>query len=110
MTNNFQEKLAALQAHLDKVEPDNDSALLEKVAKGLGPALYNIDASKVACSDKEELDRVVKSYVVKKLGMDAEKGQEAVQAVCAKYTERFKLRGVFYYLVCKHLGAEDHYA
>ncbi|NJC27924.1 DUF2853 family protein [Neolewinella antarctica] len=106
----FDEKMIAYEAALDKVDIKNDKELLRKVAKGLGPSIYNNDSNKVACSDKAEVQRVVDNLVVKKLGLDKDKGMEAVQAVCKKYVERAKHRAVFYYLVVKELGAEDHYA
>ena len=106
----FEEKVTAYEAALDKVDVDNDKDLLRKVTKGLGPSIYNNDSNKVACSDKAELDRVVNNFVVKKLGMDKAKGEQAVQAVCKKYVDRSKHRAVFYYLVVKELGAESHYA
>lgn len=106
----FDEKLAAYETALDKVDIDNDKDLLRKVTKGLGPSIYNNDSNKVACSDKSELETVVKNFCVKKLGVDKEEGEKAVKAVCAKYVERSKHRAVFYYLVVKELGQEDHYA
>ena len=106
----FDEKLATYEAALDKVDVDNDKELLKKVTRGLGPSIYNNDSNKVACSSKSELERVVKNFVVKKLGLDQEKGEEVVQTVCKKYVSRAKHRAVFYYLVVKELGAEDHYA
>ena len=110
MANNFEEKITKLQGILDKMDVNNDPELLKKVAKGLGPALYNLDASKVSCSDPKELETVVNNYGVKKLGQSKEKAEAAVQAVCEQYkSERTKYRAVFYYLVCKELGCESHY-
>ena len=106
----FDEKLATYEAALDKVDVDNDKDLLKKVTKGLGPSIYNNDSNKVACSDKAELERVVNNFVVKKLGKNKGKGEEVVRTVCEKYVDRAKHRAVFYYLVVKELGAEDHYA
>lgn len=106
----FDEKLANYETVLEKFDAKGDKELLRKVTKGLGPSIYNNDSNKVACSDKKELERVVTNFVVKKLGLDAEKGTEAVKAVCEKYTDRAKHRPVFYYMVVKELGAEDHYA
>ncbi len=105
------EKMAAYEASMAKINVTPDKDLLQKVAKGLGPSIYNNDSNKVACSDKSELERVVKNFCMKKLGMtDQEKAMEAVQAVCKQYTERSKHRAVFYYLLTKHLGMESHYA
>lgn len=106
----FEEKVTAYQAALDKIDVDNDKDLLRAVTKGLGPSIYNSDSNKVACSDKAEVQRVVDNFAVKKLGADKDKAEAAVQAVCAKYVERSKHRAVFYYLVVKELGMEDHYA
>tara|TARA_B110000305_G_C18928591_1_gene398473 strand:- start:92 stop:370 length:279 start_codon:yes stop_codon:yes gene_type:complete len=44
-----------------------DESLLIKVAKGLGPAIYNADASKVSGSDKKELETVKNNFLIKKL-------------------------------------------
>ena len=46
-----------------------DESLLTKVAKGLGPAIYNPDASKVSGSDKKELETVKNNFLIKKLGL-----------------------------------------
>ncbi len=106
----FDEKMTAYEAALDKMDTDGDKDLLRKVAKGLGPSIYNNDSNKVACSDKAEVQRVVDNYCKKKLGVtDDAKAMEAVQAVCAKYTDRNKHRALFYYMVCKELGMESHY-
>ena len=106
----FDEKLAAYETALGKSDANMDKDLLRKVAKGLGPSIYNNDSNKVACSDKAELQRVVDNFCKKKLGMtDDAKAMDAVQAVCKKYTERAKHRAVFYYMVTKELGMESHY-
>ena len=105
------EKMAAYQASMAKINVKPDEELLQKVAKGLGPSIYNNDSNKVACSEKSELERVVKNFCMKKLGMtDEAKAMQAVQDVCKQYTERSKHRAVFYYLLVKHLGMEGHYA
>lgn len=106
----FDEKVAAYEASLEKIDKGGDKELLRKVAKGLGPSIYNNDSNKVACSDKAELKRVVDNFCKKKLGMtDEAKAMEAVQSVCKQYVDRSKHRAVFYYLVVKELGMESHY-
>ncbi len=106
----FEEKMTAYEAALDKQGEGGDKELLRKVAKGLGPSIYNSDANKVACSDKKELQRVVDNFCKKKLGMtDEDKAMEAVQSVCKQYVDRSKHRAIFYYLVVKELGMESHY-
>ena len=106
----FDEKLAAYETELAKFDSKADNDLLRAVTKGLGPSIYNNDSNKVACSQKTELERVVKNYCVKKLGVSAEDGDKAVKAACEKYNERSKHRPVFYYLVCVDLGKESVYA
>ena len=106
----FEERISTYETSLAKMDKDADKELLRKVTKGLGPSIYNNDSNKVACSDKAELKRVVDNFCKKKLGMtDEEKAMNAVQAVCKKYVDRSKHRAVFYYLVVKELGMEDHY-
>lgn len=107
----FDDKIAAYETALGKIDPQMDKELLRKVAKGLGPSIYNNDSNKVACSDKAELQRVVDNFCKKKLGMtDEAKAADAVQIVCKKYTERTKHRALFYYMLVKELGMEEHYA
>ena len=49
------------------VEPD--MGLLRKVARGLGPVIYSADAETVAATDKEEIARIKRNFLVKKLGL-----------------------------------------
>ncbi len=92
---------------------DIDTELLEAVTKGLGPAIYNADASLVSSSDKEELDRVRESFLKEKLGVDA--SDEECDAAIAEVMEtlgsdnRRKMRVVVYYLLTKKFGKESVY-
>ena len=82
-----------------------DKAALKGVAKSCGPAIYKADASKVSCSDKEELARVRTNFVAKKLGItDGAKGDAAIKAVCEEMgsSNRNKYRAIFYYLLAKN--------
>ena len=59
------EKYAAdIKGKFDQT-PDMD--LLKKVTIGLGPAIYNMDSSKVSGSDEAELETVRKNFLIKKL-------------------------------------------
>jgi hypothetical protein len=90
-----------------------DAELLTKVAKGLGPSIYNADSSKVSCSDKSELDRVKASFLIKKLGLsDSNELDAALQDVCQAFgsSNRNKYRVLFYYLLVKKFGQETQYA
>jgi hypothetical protein len=96
----------------DKFGESADMDLLTKVTIGLGPSIYNIDASKVSGSDKKELETVKKNYLMKKLGMaDSPKLMEGINAVMEKYgsSNRNKHRAVVYYMLCKHFKKQSVY-
>ncbi len=96
----------------DKFGENADMDLLTKVTVGLGPSIYNIDASKVSGSDEKELETVKKNYLMKKLGMsDSPKLMEGIQAVMEKYgsSNRNKHRAVVYYMLCKHFDKQSIY-
>ena len=93
-----------------KISPD--MALLTKVTIGCGPSIYDNDAQTVAASDKDELERIQKNFLVKKLGLtDGAKLMEGINASIDTYgkSERNKYRAVFYYLLVKHFGKEAAY-
>ncbi|RIV68900.1 DUF2853 family protein [Flagellimonas aequoris] len=86
--------------------------LLTKVAVGLGPAIYNLDASKVSGSDEKELETVKNNFLIKKLGLvDSPALMEGINKVIAKYgqSEKNKHRAVIYYMLAKHFGKESVY-
>ncbi len=90
--------------------PDMD--FLTKVAIGLGPAIYNQDASKVSGSDASELETVKKNFLMKKLGMaDSPALMDGINAVIERYgrSERNKYRAVVYYMLAKHFNKESVY-
>ncbi len=90
-----------------------DVDLLTKVAKGLGPSLYRKDAAKVACSNKDEMDRVKKNFLIKKLGCaDTAKLDDALKDVCTQMgsSNRNKYRAIFYYLLVKKMKKSKVYA
>lgn len=90
--------------------PDMD--LLTKVTTGCGPSIYDDDASTVAGSDPEELERVKKSFLIGKLGLSDGPALDAgIDAVMEKYgkSNRSKHRAVVYYLLTKHFGKEAVY-
>jgi len=109
----LQEKIALYKEKIKAIEPNFDAELLEKVTKGLGPSIYNKDAESVSCSNKDELDRVKKNFIKKKLGIeDEEMADKAVKEVCEQMgsSNRNKYRAIFYYLLVKKFGKEDIYA
>jgi len=89
-----------------------DEALLRGVTKSLGPSIYNEDANTVSCSDKEELDRIKKNFLVKKLGMqDGPELDKAIEEVCQQMgsSNRNKYRAVFYYLLAEKFKMRDRF-
>jgi hypothetical protein len=92
------------------MEPDVD--LLRKVAKGLGPAIYNNDASKVAATDPKEVETVKRNFLMGKLGLSDSADLDArLKKVMDMYAEksRTKYRAVVYYLLTKEFGKESVY-
>ncbi|MEM9648016.1 MAG: DUF2853 family protein [Bacteroidota bacterium] len=90
--------------------PDMD--LLTKVAVGLGPAIYNLDASKVSGSDEKELETVKNNFLMKKLGLgESADLMNAINSVIDQYgrSEKNKHRAVIYYMLAKHFGKESVY-
>lgn len=88
-----------------KYDSDADLAVVQEIVNHCGIALKNKDSSLVSCSDPAEKDRVRDGFCAKKLGMDAETGGAAVDAVCQEMKEsRNKSRVTFYYLLAKNAG------
>lgn len=106
----FAETFESLKGEMDKLGLSYDADLFEKVAKGVGPALYNSDANKVSCSDKTELETVRKNFIEGKLGLKDD-DHTAINKVCETLgsSNRNKYRAMFYYLLVKELGAEGKY-
>lgn len=110
----FDDNIEKYRAHLDKyfTGHSTDEDLLRKVAKGLGPSLYQADAGQVACSDKKEREKIRDTFLMKKHGVtDAAQADTAIEEVCQQYkSARPKHRAVFYYVLAKKLGLEGRYA
>ncbi|MGI9553123.1 MAG: DUF2853 family protein [Aurantibacter sp.] len=90
--------------------PDMD--LLKKVTMGLGPAIYNLDASKVSGAADSELETVKNNFLIKKLGLsDGPALLDAIKSVLDTYgtSERNKHRAVVYYMLAKHFNRESVY-
>jgi Protein of unknown function (DUF2853) len=90
-----------------------DMDLLRKVTVGCGPAIYDADAETVAASDPDEMERVRKNFLIKKLGLsDGPALADGIRAAVEAYgqSERNKFRAVFYYLLVKHFRKESAYA
>ncbi len=108
----FDEVLSACKAQMDKCNIECDESLLQAIAKGLGPSIYNKDSSLVAAGDKGEIDAVRTNFIAKKLGVEGEQADAAIEHAIEQIgsSNRQKLRPVFYYLIVKFLGKESVYA
>ena len=96
----------------DKFGQNPDMDLLTKVAIGLGPSIYNLDASKVSGSDEKELDTVRNNFLINKLGLsDSSDLMDAINSVIDQYgrSDKNKHRAVIYYMLAKHFGKESVY-
>lgn len=108
----FDECMDTYRAEFKKMNINFDDVLLTKVAKGCGPSLYNVDASKVSGSDKAELETVKKNFLIKKLGLsESPKLDDAIAEVMDQMgkSNRNKYRAMVYYLLTKKLGKESIY-
>lgn len=96
----------------DKCKVKVDMDLLTKVTIGCGPSIYRADASVVAASDKTEIERVKKNFLIKKLGLaDDKKLDDAIDKAIDKYgrSNRNKYRAVIYYLLVVHFKKQAVY-
>lgn len=109
----FDEAMDTYKKQLTDLGISFDGDLLHAVTKGLGPSIYNRDASKVSCSDADEMGRVKKSFLIKKMELaDSPDLDKAMDAVCEQMgsSNRNKHRAVFYYLLVEKLGLQAKYA
>ena len=86
--------------------------LIAAICKGLGPGLYKKDARFVAARDKQELAKIRKNFIAKKLGETDEKKQDAAIAHAIEKigpSNRAKQRAVFYYLIVRRLKKTSVY-
>ena len=96
----------------DKFGEAANMDLLTKVAIGLGPAIYNADASKVSGGDMKEKETVKNNFLIKKLGMkESADMMPAIESVLEKYgsSNKNKHRAVVYYMLAKHFKKESVY-
>jgi hypothetical protein len=112
LMSKFDEAMEKYRSVLSELKVSYDDALLTKVAKGLGPSIYNADSSLVSGSDQTELDRVKTNFLIKKLGLaDSPDLDKAVKDVATEMKAiRMKPRAVFYYLLVIKFGKQAIYA
>ena len=104
----FDEKVSLYKEQMGKLGIKGiDDQLLHDCTKACGPSIYNADAETVSGSDKAELDRVKKNYLVGKLGCKASDDLDGmVKDVIETFgsSNRNKYRAIFYYLLSKKVG------
>jgi len=103
-------KIALYIKDIKKHYGEVDEDFVAIIVNNLGPSIYKKDAELVSCSDPKELDTVRKSFLKKKLGIDASKGvlDAAIQDVCIELKGvRNKYRATFYYALAKKFKKES---
>jgi hypothetical protein len=93
------------------ITPNMD--LLTKVTIGLGPSIYNADASTVAGTSDGEIETVRNNFLIKKLGLpDGPDLNTAINSVLDTYgrSNRNKYRAVVYYMLTTHFSKESVYS
>ena len=101
------DKYAPYAESVLKYDPAADKAIIKKIVDHCGIALSSRDGKFVACTDAAERETVAKSWLTKKLGLeaDAETLDAKVGAVCEiMKADRMKNRVTFYYLLAKAEG------
>jgi len=104
------EKIALYIQDIKKHYGEVDEDFVAVIVKNLGPSIYKRDAELVSCSDPKELDTVRKSFLMKKLGIDASQGvlDAAIADVCEELNAtRTKYRATFYYALAKKFKKES---
>ncbi len=113
MASKKDELLAKYKGHLnERFHVDVDEDLLEKVTHGLGPAIYNRDASTVSGSSESELETVKQNFLIKKLGIeDSPELMSTIKRVMDQYgaSERTKYRAVVYYMLVLEFDKRSAY-
>lgn len=108
----FVEAVASYMKEVESLNLNLSEELVTKVAKGLGPSIYNADSEKVSSSDQAELDRVKKNFLIGKLGLaDGPELDKAIEEVIEQLgsSNRNKYRAIFYALLVKKFKKEDIY-
>ena len=108
----FVETINLYKEEMNKLGIKYDETLLSAVSKGLGPSIYNLDASRVSCTDQVEKDRIKTNFLIGKLGLaDSPALSAAIDEVCEKLgsANRNEYRGIFYYLLVVKFGKQAMY-
>ncbi len=97
-------------ADVKKYAPHAKDEHIKGIVRHCGIALQKVDSSLVSCSDKAETDRVIASFLKKKLALTDDDAalQKSVDEVCATMkASNHKNRVTFYYLLAEKHGKLD---
>lgn len=87
-----------------------DIELLTRIAKSIGPAIYNPDSSLVSPSSKTEIRSLKNNFLIKKLGLkNSPELDDAIKYVVNRLenNDRKKYKVVVFYLLTKYFRKED---
>jgi hypothetical protein len=93
----------------DKCGIEPDMALLDRVTAACGPLIYDPHAATVDATDRADLDRIRRNYLMRKLGLDdGPELTEAIETVLELYgpSKPSRHRVVVYYMLAKHFGRD----
>ena len=108
----FDETVDFLFKESEKLGLNINPDLFKQIAKGLGPALYNLDASLVSTSDPKEMQTIKDQFLMKKLGITNQLEMDAaISEVIDQLggSNRKKYRLIFYYLLVEHFGKSKNF-
>ena len=100
-------------ADVKKYDPDADPKVIAGIVRYCGIALQKTDSSLVSMSDKEEVARVRKNFLQKKLGLTQsdEELDKAIAAVGQQMKDiRRRNRVTVYYLLAQHFDKLSTFA
>ncbi|WP_235296995.1 DUF2853 family protein [Portibacter marinus] len=103
----FDEKVDKYKAKMKDLGISASDDLLRACTKACGPSIYNDDAETVSSSDKDELNRVKKNFLMGKLGMKESDDLDgminhAIEAMGK--SNKNKYRAIFYTVLAKKAG------
>ena len=106
----FDDAIAQYRMHLHHIGETVNEPLLRAVTKALGPSIYNTGSQAIAFDDDNELHRIRKSFLIKKLGMADNKSlDDLLQQTLHRYALAPHYRAVIYYLLVCTAGKEAVY-
>jgi small subunit ribosomal protein S1 len=108
----LEDVIAKYQAENENLVLGIEPTLLAKVAKSLGPTIYNNDACRVSSSDAKEIETVKKNYLIGKLGLsETDDLDNAIRDVMTKLgsANKNKYRALVYAMLCEKFSKQDLY-